>query len=85
MGTKKWSEIKKLSKATEADRAEARSELEAELGGEVLAQPRSVEWILDHADELARRFEDFDPADGREVPMDEFVARRQSRKAHGDT
>jgi hypothetical protein len=33
MGTKKWSEIKKLSKATEADRAEARAELEAEIGG----------------------------------------------------
>lgn len=31
MGTKKWSEIKKLSKATEADRAEARAELEAEI------------------------------------------------------
>lgn len=31
MGTKKWSEIKKLSKATESDRAEARAELEAEI------------------------------------------------------
>ena len=70
MGTKKWSEIKKLSKATETDRAEARAELEAELDSEVLAQPRTVEWILDHADELAQRFEDFDPADGHEVPTD---------------
>ena len=31
MGTKKWSEIKKLSKATDADRAEARAELEEEI------------------------------------------------------
>ena len=31
MGTKKWSEIKKMSKATELDRAEARAELAAEL------------------------------------------------------
>jgi hypothetical protein len=30
MGTQKWSEIKKLSKATEADRAEARAELAIE-------------------------------------------------------
>ncbi len=35
MGTQKWSEIRKLSKATEADRAEARAELAAELGGAV--------------------------------------------------
>ena len=31
MGAKKWSEIKKLSKATEADRDEARAELEGEI------------------------------------------------------
>lgn len=31
MGTKKWSEIKKLSRATEADRVEARAELADEL------------------------------------------------------
>ena len=31
MGTKKWSEIKTLSKATVADRAEARAELEEEI------------------------------------------------------
>ena len=31
MGTKKWFEIKKLSKATEADRAEARAELDEEI------------------------------------------------------
>ena len=31
MTTKKWSEIKKLSKSTDADRAEARAELEEEI------------------------------------------------------
>ena len=31
MGTKKWSEIKTLSKATVADRAEARAELDEEI------------------------------------------------------
>ncbi len=31
MGTKKWSEIKTLSKATIADRAEARAELDEEI------------------------------------------------------
>lgn len=83
MGTQKWSEIKKLSKATEADRAEARAELEAELGGAVPQPPRTIQWVLDHADELAKRFEDFDLAEGREVPMDEFLARRQARHARG--
>ena len=81
MGTQKWSEIKKLSKATEADRAEARAELEAELGGAVPQPPRTNQWVLDHADELAQRFEEFDPKDGREVPVEEFLARRQVRHA----
>lgn len=31
MGTKEWAEIKKFSKATDADRAEARAELEEEI------------------------------------------------------
>ena len=31
MGTKKWSEIKKLGKATDIDRAEARAELAEEI------------------------------------------------------
>ena len=76
MGTQEWSEIKKLSKATEADRAEARAELKAELGGFV-PPPRTIQWVLDHADELARRFEEFDPAAGHDVPVDEYLARRQ--------
>ncbi len=52
MGTQKWSKIKKLGKATEEDRAEARAELEAEIGGAVPPPPRTM--VLDHADERAR-------------------------------
>lgn len=78
MGTKKWSEIRKMSKATEADRAEARVELEIELGVALPASPRSIQWILDHAEELARRFEESDPTQGREVPVDEYLARRRT-------
>ena len=40
MGTKKWSEIKQLSKSTEADRAEARTELDEELRAYSLAELR---------------------------------------------
>ena len=40
MGTKKWSEIKKLSKATDADRAEARAELDEEIRSYSLAELR---------------------------------------------
>ena len=29
---------------------------------EVISMPRSIQEILDHADELAKRFEDYDPA-----------------------
>ena len=42
MGTKKWSEIKKLSKATEADRAEARAALEAEIEASDQESPDST-------------------------------------------
>jgi glutamate synthase domain-containing protein 3 len=76
MGTKKWSEIKKLSKATDADRAEARAELVTEFGGTV-GPPRAIQWVLEHADELANRFEEFDPVDGRDVPVDEYLALRR--------
>jgi hypothetical protein len=74
-----WSEIKKLSKATDADRAESRAELDEELGGAVPQPPRTIQWVLDHADELAKRFEEFDPAEGRDVPVDEYLARRRNR------
>lgn len=39
MGTKKWADINKLSKARETDHAEVRAELAAELGGAVLRRP----------------------------------------------
>jgi transcriptional regulator with XRE-family HTH domain len=40
MGTKKWSEIKKLSKATAEDRAEARAEMDEEIRSYSLAELR---------------------------------------------
>jgi transcriptional regulator with XRE-family HTH domain len=40
MGTKKWSEIKKQSKATAADRATARAELDEELRSYTFAELR---------------------------------------------
>jgi len=46
--------------------------------------PRSVEDILDHADELARRFEDYEPspADERDPAM--FVELRRAVLARSD-
>ena len=38
--------------------------------------PRSIQEILDHADELARRFEDYDPAAHDERPVSEYVLQR---------
>ena len=38
--------------------------------------PRSIQEILDHADELARRFEDYDPSDNDERPVAEYVLQR---------
>lgn len=38
--------------------------------------PRSIQEILDHADELAKRFEDYDPAEGDKVPVEEYLLRR---------
>ena len=35
--------------------------------------PRSIQEILDHADEIARRFEDYDPSDNDERPVAEYV------------
>jgi transcriptional regulator with XRE-family HTH domain len=40
MGTKKWSEIKKLTKATDEDRAEAHAELNEEIRSYSLAELR---------------------------------------------
>jgi hypothetical protein len=38
--------------------------------------PRSMQDILDHADELAKRFEDYDPSPDDEVAVAEHLLRR---------
>lgn len=38
--------------------------------------PRSIQDILDHADELAKRFEDFDPTQAVDVPVEEYLLQR---------
>lgn len=38
--------------------------------------PRSIQDILDQADELAKRFEDNEPGEGDQVPVEEYLLRR---------
>lgn len=38
--------------------------------------PRSIQEILDHAEELAKRFEDYEPSEGDQVPAEEYLLRR---------
>ena len=38
--------------------------------------PRSMQDILDHADELAKRFEDYEPSSDDEVGIAEYLLRR---------
>jgi hypothetical protein len=38
--------------------------------------PRSIQDILDHADELASRFENLDPEKAVEIPVEEFLLQR---------
>jgi len=38
--------------------------------------PRSIQETLDHADQLAQRFEDYEPADGDERPIEEYLLQR---------
>ena len=38
--------------------------------------PRSIQDILDHADELAKRFEDYEPSSDDEVSVAEYLLRR---------
>ena len=38
--------------------------------------PRSIQEILDHADELARRFEEYEPTEGDERPVEEYLLQR---------
>ncbi len=38
--------------------------------------PRSIQEILDHAEEIARRFEDYQPTEGDERPVEEYLLQR---------
>jgi len=38
--------------------------------------PRSIQEILDHADELAKRFEDYEPSPGDERDVAQYLLRR---------
>ena len=38
--------------------------------------PRSIQEILDHGDELAKRFEDYEPKQGDERPVEEYLLER---------
>jgi hypothetical protein len=38
--------------------------------------PRSTQEILDHADELAERFESYEPAEGDQRPVEEYMLER---------
>ena len=38
--------------------------------------PRSIQEILDHADQLAKRFEDYEPGPGNERPREEYLLQR---------
>ncbi len=38
--------------------------------------PRSIQEILDHADELAERFENYEPSAGDERPVEEYMLER---------
>ena len=38
--------------------------------------PRSIQDILDHADELAKRFQDFDPDHADEIRVEEYLLQR---------
>lgn len=47
--------------------------------------PRSIQEILDHADELATRFEDFEPQPGDERPLEEYLLERATiARARGE-
>jgi hypothetical protein len=41
--------------------------------------PRSTQEILDHADELVKRFEEYEPSQDHEIDVDEYLQRRAAR------
>ncbi len=47
--------------------------------------PQSIQEILDHADELAERFEDYEPEPGDERPAEEYLLERATlARARGE-
>jgi hypothetical protein len=47
--------------------------------------PRSIQEILDHADELAKRFQDYEPNAGDERPLEEYLLERAAiARARGE-
>jgi hypothetical protein len=47
--------------------------------------PRSIQEILDHGDELAQRFEDYEPAAGDERPVEDYLLERATiARANGE-
>ena len=47
--------------------------------------PKSIQEILDHADELAQRFEDYEPEPGDERPVEEYLLERAAlARARGE-
>ncbi len=47
--------------------------------------PRSIQEVLDHADELAQRFEDYEPRPEDERPVEEYLLRRAAlARARGE-
>lgn len=50
-----------------------------------MTMPRSIQEILDHADELAKQFEDYDPELDDERPLEEYLVRRAAiARARGE-
>jgi hypothetical protein len=47
--------------------------------------PRSIQEILDHGDELARRFEEYEPSGSDERPVEEYLLQRAAlARAHSE-
>lgn len=47
--------------------------------------PRSIQEILDHADELAERFENYEPSPNDERPVEEYLLERAAvARARGE-
>jgi len=47
--------------------------------------PRSIQEILDHAEQLAQQFEDYEPAPGDERPVEEYLLQRAAlARAHSE-